>query len=170
MENNKITDIKNKKHIQEVYKDKANTFLNICIIILVFDALTYLIAIYAYNAFDFGFIFEAISFLFILFAKAKLSDNDFYLSKIGIIISMIPIGLLILYDFMHLLANIKEVVAEVVYYFYSFDRFFYYLLPYLVDIALVALIFLLYKALSSINKVNGSTISNNYVDTFYDNL
>ena len=59
---------KNKKHIEKVYLEKAINILKICIGILIFDGLTYLIPILLYKNFDFGLIFEAVSFVFIILA------------------------------------------------------------------------------------------------------
>lgn len=83
---------------------------------------------------------------------------------------MIPIGWLIIYDFINLLANSGEVTIEVIHYYTSLDQYFYYLAPYLVDVTLIALIVLLYKSYSSVNRADGTTVSNNYTDTFYDKL
>lgn len=170
MNSDENMDIKNKKHIHKIYTDKATNLLKICLGLLLFDGVTYLIAIFRYNAFDFGFIFEIISFVFILIGLNRLEQDNLELTKKNIIISMVPIGGLIIYDFINLLANFQEVFVEILAYYISFDQYFYYLLPYLVDPILIALIVLLYKSYSSINKADGSEVSDNYTDVFYDNL
>ena len=137
---------------------------------MLFDGVTYLIGIFLYNSFDFGFIFEIASFIFILIALNKLEQDNLELTKKYIFISMIPIGGLLIYDFINLLANFEEVFAEVLTYYTRFHQYFYYLFPYLVDLILIALIVLLYKSYSSINKADGTEVSNNYTDVFYDNL
>ncbi len=165
-----IENSKNEKHIENIYADKASNLLKICIGILIFSGITYLIGIFFYDAFDFGLIFEIISFIFIIMAYNKIEQNDFQAGKRNTIIAMIPIGWLIIYDLINLLVNSNEVLLEVIGYYTSFDQYFYYLEPYLFDVTLVATIILLYKTYSSLNKADGSKQSDNYIDTFYDRL
>lgn len=169
MNDNKYSDIENKKHIQEVYIDKAISLLKICIGIFVFSGITYVIAL-LYNVFDFGLIFEIISFVFVFISIDRLNQNKLQSSKKSIVIAMIPIGWLLIYDFINLLANLGEVLGEVVSYYTSLDQYFYYLAPYLVDVTLIALIVLLFKSYLAVSKANGTTISDTYTDTFYDKL
>lgn len=169
MNDNQDFDTKNKAHIQEVYVDKSIFFLKFCIGISLFSVITYLIAL-EYNAFDFGFIFEVISLVFVLLSIDKLKKQKLQSAKKCIIIAMIPIGWLIIYDFINLLANLDEVMANVIEYYTTWDRYFYSLKPYLVDVTLIALIVLLYKSYSSVNKADGTTVSDSYADTFYNKL
>jgi len=125
MNNNQDFDMKNKAHIQEVYREKAIRFLKFCIGIFAFDGFTYLvpfvynaIGLRHMNAFDFGLIFEVISFVFVLLSIDRLKQNNLQSSKKSIIIAMIPIGWLIIYDFINLLANIEEVLGDVTLYPY----------------------------------------------------
>ena len=167
--NNQDIDMKNRAHIQKIYVDKALRYLKFCIGIFAFSGFSYLIAL-LYNAFDFGLIFEIISFVFVIISINRLKQNQLQASKKSLVISMIPIGWLIIYDFINLLANSGEVTIEVIHYYTSLDQYFYYLAPYLVDVTLIALIVLLYKSYSSVNRADGTTVSNNYTDTFYDKL
>ena len=170
MNDNQDSNMKNKAHIQEVYKDKAIRFLKFCIGIFAFDGFTYLMP-FVMNAFDFGLIFEVISFVFVLVSIDRLKQNNLQSSKKSIIIAMIPIGWLIIYDFINLLVNINEVMGEVLSYYIGPDKLFYFLSPYLVDVTLIAIIVFLYKSYLSINKSDGTTpISDNYTDTFYNKL
>lgn len=169
MNGNQNMDIKNEEHIQEVYIDQAIFFLKFYIGISLFSIITYLIAL-EYNAFDFGFIFEVISFVFVILSMDKLKKHKLQSAKKCIIIAMIPIGWLIIYDFINLLANLDEVMANVIEYYTTWDRYFYSLRPYLVDVTLIVLIVLLYKSYSSVNKADGTTVSDSYVDTFYNKL
>ena len=169
MNDNQDFDTKNKAHIQEVYVDKSIFFLKLCIGIFLFSVITYLIAL-EYNAFDFGFIFEVISLVFVILSIDKLKKQKLQSAKKCIVIAMIPIGWLIIYDFINLLANLNEVMTNVIEYYTTWDRYFYSLRPYLVDVTLIALIVLLYKSYSSVNKADGTTVSDSYVDTFYNKL
>ena len=169
MNDNQDFDKKNKAHIQEVYVDKSIFFLKLCIGIFLFSVITYLIAL-EYNAFDFGFIFEVISLVFVILSIDKLKKQKLQSAKKCIVIAMIPIGWLIIYDFINLLANLNEVMTNVIEYYTTWDRYFYSLRPYLVDVTLIALIVLLYKSYSSVNKADGTTVSDSYADTFYNKL
>ena len=169
MNDNQDFDTKNRADIQEVYVDKCIFFLKFCIGIFLFSVITYLIAL-EYNAFDFGFIFEVISLVFVILSIDKLKKQKLQSAKKCIVIAMIPIGWLIIYDFINLLANLNEVMTNVIEYYTTWDRYFYSLRPYLVDVTLIALIVLLYKSYSSVNKADGTTVSDSYVDTFYNKL
>lgn len=168
MENNE--NLNNAKHIEKIYVDKVINLLKICIGLFIFSGLSYLIGIFFYKSFDFGLIFEVISFIFIIKALNNIKQNNLQSGKKNIIIAMIPIGWLIIYDFINLLANVGEVMTEVAGYYLSLDKYFYYLKPYLYDITLVASIVLLYKSYSSICRADGSKKSDNFTDTFYDKM
>lgn len=170
IEYNKNIDIENKKHIEKIYTDKVTNLLKICIGIFIFNVLTYLIGIFLYDSFDFGLIFEIISFIFVVIALNKIKQKNLQFGKRIIIIAMVPIGLLIIYDFINLLVNIDQVLIEVAGYYMSYAQYFYYLEPYLFDVTLVALIVLLYRTYSSLCKIDGTKESDNYIDTFYDKL
>ena len=159
----------NKIHIRKVYKDKAENLLKKCMVIMFLSILTYILPLVLFKAFDFGLVFEVISLVFIVIAYNKMGQNDFRVLKRYTIIAMIPIGWLIIYDFIDLLANIGEVFIEVSMYYLTGDQFFYYLAPYLVDVLLIASIILLYKTYSSLKKAEGSeAVYDSYEDTFYD--
>lgn len=161
----------NKIHIRKVYKDKAENLLKKCMVIMFLSILTYILPLVLFKAFDFGLVFEVISLVFIVIAYNKMGQNDFRVLKRYTIIAMIPIGWLIIYDFIDLLANIGEVFIEVSMYYLTGDQFFYYLAPYLVDVLLIASIILLYKTYSSLKKAEGSEpVYDSYEDTFYDKL
>ena len=157
-------------NIKKIGKDKACNLLKICMAISLFSIVTYIFMILVYNSFDFGFIFEVISFVFIIFAYNKIDLNDFQSGKRNIIIAMIPFGWLIIYDFIDLIVNIKEVLTEVAIYYLSMDQFFYYIEPYLFDVTLVANVVLLYKAFSALNKTETIKESEDYADIFYNKI
>lgn len=159
-----------KKHIEKIYKEKALKLLKFYMIIAIFSGLSYLIAIFLYKSFDFGLIFEIIAFVFIIIAYNKIEQSDFRLGKRNVIIAMFPIGWLIIYDLINLIANISEVLTEVIIYYTSIDQFFYFIEPYLYDVTLVASIILLYFTYSSLCKADGSKKADDYVESFYDKL
>lgn len=159
----------NQKHIKETYSDKAQNLLKICIGLMVLSLLSYLIAL-AYNTFDFGLIFEIVTFAFIILAYSQINQLKIKSAKKSIVIAMIPIGWLIIYDLIDLIVNIGDVIPVVMRYFLSIDQFFYYLQPYLFDTVLVATIILLYKAFSSLSRADNTKPADDYVDSFYDKL
>ncbi len=160
----------NKKHIKEIYKEKAIKLLKIFIIISILSGISYVFGILIYKSFDFGLIFEIISFVFIVFAINNIKQSNFKLGKKDIIIASIPIVWLIIYDFINLIAHINEVLIEVAKYYMSLDEYFYYLEPYLFDVTLVINVILLYKTYKSLNIADGTEKGENYIENFYDKL
>lgn len=160
----------NKEHIQKIYTEKAQKLLKFCIVILIVNGITYLIGFFLYNSFDFGLVFEIITFIFILIANNRIEQKNMKLGKINTIMAIIPISFLIIYDLIHLAINIEEVLEEVLIYYTSSDQFFYNIEPYLFDVTLIAVIKLLYKTYKALNKADNTQQSENYLDTFYDNL
>lgn len=160
----------NKEHIQKIYTEKAQKLLKFCIVILIVSGITYLIGFFLYNSFDFGLVFEIITFIFILIANNRIEQKNMKLGKINTIMAIIPISFLIIYDLIHLAINIEEVLEEVLIYYTSSDQFFYNIEPYLFDVTLIAVIKLLYKTYKALNKADNTQQSENYLDTFYDNL
>ena len=163
-------DIKNQKHIQTTYLNKAQNLLKICMGIFGISISSYLIIIIFWDIFDFGIIFEVLSFVFVLLAYFKLFTQTFKRAKKFIIIAMIPIALLIIYDFICLLVNADEVITNVGLYYLLQDQKFYNLKLYLFDACLTTIFVLLYRAIVSTNKASGDTKPKNYTDTFYDSL
>ena len=160
----------NEEHVNEVYTDKAENLLNICKKLFLFSFFTYLLGFFLYRTFDFGLIFELISYFFVLQASNTISQNNINLCKRNCIFSMIPIGWLIIYDFIIILLNLPQVIMQIFTFYSSFDYYFYYLSPYLVDIVLITLLSLLYTTLRSLEKIDNTQKTTDYTETFYDNL
>ena len=160
----------NTTHIEKVSKEKLENLLKICMIILIISFLSYLVGIFLFGVFDFGLIFEIISFVFIAIAYNKIWKSEIAFLKRNIIIAMIPIGWLIIYDFIELLANIGEVLMQVTIYYYTFDRLFFFIGPYIADVFLIAVLVLLYKSFSALKKAEESKDVNKYIGNFYDKL
>ena len=150
-----LEDLKNKKHIEKINSEKAVNILKICVVIFIISFITYAIALFFGN-FDFGLIFEIISFIFTILAMNKIKVQDYSKAKTYNIVAMVPVGWLIIYDLINLLVNIEEVIVELIHYYTSFDQFFYYIEPYLYDVTLVAIIILLFVAYKSIRRADGT--------------
>ena len=127
-----------------------------------------LYGMFVYDSFDFGLIFELISFVFVFFAYNNLSQGILHKGKRNIIIAMIPIIWLIIYDFIDLLANLSEVTETVIEYYFYFDYTYYSIMPYLFDVTSIAGIIFLFVAYFSLCKADGSKKSDNFTDEFYD--
>ena len=158
------------QHNYEVYTDKASKFLTFSIVLLALSLISYLFALLVLDNFDFGFIFELFAFVCVIVAKNALIDKKLSLSKKTIIASMCSLGWLLVYDFIDFFVNINEIMQEVEQYYLSADNQLYYLTPYLVDVALIALIVILYKAFSAISYADGTKKHEDYSDSFYDKL
>ena len=162
--------MENKEHIKKVYTEKAINLLKVSLGLGIFSLCTYIVGIFLYQSFDFGCIFEIISFVFVLLAYLNVQKNNWQSSKRNVIIAMLPLGWLLVYDFIHLLVHLNEVLPEIVGYYMSFDQYFYYLGPYLFDFTLIDSLLLLYKTYSSLCIADGTRKDNSFVDTFYDTL
>lgn len=168
MENNEA---ENKNNINKVYTEKSIKLLKICEGLILFDFLTYIIGLLIYNSFDFGFIFEGISFVAIVMTTNSIEKQSYKLAKKEVIVSMIPICALILYDIVLLLIDYKRTSMVVMSYYIRFNHTFeYFLIQYFFDIILLAIIILLYKTYTSIKRLDGSDKDKSYTDIFYDNL
>ena len=164
-----LEDLKNKEHIEKINSEKAVNILKFCIIIFIISFITYAIALFFCN-FDFGLIFEIISFIFTILAMNKIKVQDYSKAKTYTIVAMVPVGWLIIYDLINLLVNIEEVIVELIHYYTSFDQFFYYIEPYLYDVTLVAIIILLFVAYKSIRRADGTDKNTDPTDAFYEKL
>ena len=161
--------IENSKHIKEVYTDKAIKLLKIYIGVAIVSGVSYLIGL-MYDLFDFGLIFEIISLICVCITLKNLSSSNLITGKKYIIISMIPIGWILIYDFIDLLANISTVLETVVVYYASGSWLFYCIEPYLYDVTLITNLGLLIAAYFSVCKADGSKKSTDFTENFYDEL
>ena len=127
----------NKELLKETYNYKAKKFLYISLGISIFNLITYLIALGS-GMFDFGMIFELITLIITYIAIKKIKNNQS--AKKQVIIAMIPIILLLAYDFVILCVNIPVILNELKFYYSStiFYNFIYFL--DLVDLTLVAIL------------------------------
>ena len=98
----------NEKHNYEVYSDKASKLLTFSIVFLVISLISYIIALLAWDTFDFGFIFELVALISIVVSKNALIDKKLSLSKKTIIASMCSLGWLLVYDFIDFFVNINK--------------------------------------------------------------
>ena len=113
-------DLENKKTIKNAYTKKAMNCLKYYMIFGAISILSYLIPWIFFSAFDFGIVFEFISLFFVYLAYNSLLAGNINLGKKDIIIAMIPIGWLIIYDFILLITNLGEVTRKCYLLLYEF--------------------------------------------------
>lgn len=130
--------------IKKVNREKANNKMIVPILLLTLSILTYIIPL-IYGEFDFGLIFEVISFIFLLVAKKHIQANDEKKAKKYVICSILSIGWLVIYDLIWLTSYILEGVDI----FYLIYNFFF---GEILSILSIAFLFSINKDLS-INKV-----------------
>lgn len=159
--------IEQKKLIEEVYTEKCNRLLLITCGVLILSFITYIYYFEIYKLKDFGIFFELTSFIFILFSMIRAKSHLIDKAKKYIIIAMIPIGWLIIYDFLDLIINFKLILKELYYLNLnnSFGMGIYYL--NLFDATLIITIILLYRSLISLNRAEGNEKYKTSIDWFY---
>ena len=90
-------DEEQRKFSNEVNSDKAKGKLNIAIGIMLISLATY-IPSFLFSDFDFGFIFEVTSFIFVIIARVKLENYNSAPAKSCLIIALLSEGWLFVYD------------------------------------------------------------------------
>ena len=124
-----------KRLIRNVYTEKADKKINACIILTILNITTYLYFIIM-GDFDFGIICEGITLLLIFLAKSSIA-NDYEAGSIRyVVLSIIPIGWLIIFDFIAVITNAVDIMD-----------FIYWLLAESILIADVVILYLTYKDL-----------------------
>lgn len=98
---------KEKKFIKEVNIDKAKSKNTKSIILIIISLLTYVEPLIMGN-FDFGIIFEILTLLFIFIARGCMNQYDETNSKRFNILAMIPIGWIVIYDFIRILSHLSN--------------------------------------------------------------
>lgn len=152
---------------KKIYADKAIRILKYVLGILIFDFATYII--YGFMGYsDFGVFFEIITLIFVIKAKNIIKEQSIDKAKTNIIISMLPIGWLLVYDFIDLLSHLGQISEELKRYYSSSDFLFYTYTLDLVDITLLLIMLLLFLSYASLCKATGDNRYNQSTDWFYD--
>lgn len=171
MEEKQIDEEKNKKHIEKIYTEQATKLIKACLWLFIFDSLTYIYGLYL-DKFDFGFIFEFISFIFLLIALNKLRKKDYLATKRNILIAIFPLCWIILYDLIKTFISFEEAVSVIVQFYIYYDAFVatFFTFFYACDGVCLIVLLLLLKTYNSLNKADGNIKSKNFTDSFYDSL
>lgn len=147
-----------KKCVKKANVDIAMNRTTLPIILIAISLATYLIPL-AFGEFDFGIVFEIVSLVFLLLAKSDMSVYDEDKAKLYIIISMLPIGWILVYDLIFFFASIQDVTDLI---FFGYD---YYVSELLLIFYFIGL-FNIYKCLA---KADNPEKYKESTDWFYEN-
>lgn len=100
---------KEKEFVKNVNIDKAKNKIMACIGLTIISLLSYVVPL-MFGNFDFGMVFEILTLVFIFIARHYMSNYDEDRSKRFIIFAMIPIGWLLIYDFITILSYVSNVL------------------------------------------------------------
>ena len=122
----------------------------------------------SYEFFDFGILLEIPSLIFVIIAYNKIDFKNYDDTKKFTIFAIIPVFILLLYDFITLIIHFEEVSLTIL--TYIFDPFYIPLLiEYVVDPFLIIIFILLIKTYNNIRIVKGEKEANEtYIDRFYN--
>lgn len=148
-----------KEFVKKINLDNAKSLTKRAIFYMAISLATYIFPL-IYGVYDFGMMLEIISLLCILIARKYISKYDVYHSKILVLISIIPIGWLLIYDFLDLLSYVTNGLELVI---SGYDYF-------VGELALILAIGVLVKILKKILRA-GNPIEEEYkesTDWFYE--
>lgn len=100
---------KEKEFVKNVNIDKAKNKIMACIGLTIISLLSYVVPL-MFGNFDFGMVFEILTLVFIFIARHYMSNYDEDRSKRFTIFAMIPIGWLLIYDFITILSYVSNVL------------------------------------------------------------
>jgi hypothetical protein len=98
-----------KEFIKKINIDKAINKTVACILLTIISLLTY-VAPLMVGDFDFGMVFELFTLIFIFMARNYMAQYDENRSKRYTILAMIPIGWLLIYDFITVMLYVSNVL------------------------------------------------------------
>jgi len=110
-------EVDEKEYFRKVSIDRAYNNTWICMFCLLYSLSTYIVPLIFGAPFDFGLIFESISFILILVARHYMNEYDAKKSKIIMIIAISILALLMTYDIITIIStainNENELLATV---------------------------------------------------------
>lgn len=140
-----------------VNMDKAEIKTNSAIGVMVLSLITYIIPIIL-GTFDFGVIFEAISFIFLIISRQYMSSYKVKGAKKFIIFSIASIGWILIYDAIILISRISDIVDMA---FFGIDYWF-------ADSLSLIYIIILILAYKDLEKAENPTQYKESTDWFYE--
>lgn len=148
-----------KEFIKKVNIDKAKNKAKDCISLTIFSILTYIVPL-LFGDFDFGLVFELLTLIFIFIARNNMKNYDEDRSKRYTIFAMIPIGWLLIYDFITLIANTSDAI-DLTFLWYDFI---------LGDGITILIIIILYAINKDLRKADNPEKYKESTDWFYERL
>ena len=98
-----------KEFVKNVNIDKAKNKTIACIILTIISLLSYVVPL-MFGDFDFGMLFEILTLVFIFMARSNMEKYDEDRSKRYTIFAMVPIGWLLIYDFITILSYVSNIL------------------------------------------------------------
>lgn len=146
-----------KNFIKKINIDKAINKTKFTIILIVVSILTYVIPIFL-GVLDFGIFFEIISLIFLIISRNYMLKYDEVKAKKYIICSLIPIGWLLIYDFIIFITSMKNLV-DVIFLGYNY---------YWMEILLLLYMMMLLLINKNLSKANDPIKYKESTDWFYE--
>lgn len=146
-----------KNFIKKINIDKAINKTKFTIILIVVSILTYVIPIFL-RVLDFGIFFEIISLIFLIISRNYMLKYDEVKAKKYIICSLIPIGWLLIYDFIIFITSMKNLV-DVIFLGYNY---------YWMEILLLLYMMMLLLINKNLSKANDPIKYKESTDWFYE--
>ena len=100
---------KEKEFVKNINIDKAKNKTIPAIVLTIISLLSYVLPL-MFGDFDFGFFFEILTLVFIFMARSNMAKYDEDRSKRYTIFAMIPIGWLLIYDFITILSYVSNMI------------------------------------------------------------
>ncbi len=139
--------------------DKAKNKSIPLILLISISILTYIPPLIV-GEFDFGIVFEVISFLFLLIAIKYMKNYDEIRSKRYVVYAIIPIGWLLIYDLIAMISSLKNFIDFL---FLGYDYYFS-------EILLIVYILVLFKINKDLAKADNPIKYKESTDWFYETL
>ena len=142
---------------RKVNVDKAlKKSIKSCVLIII-SLLSYVYP-FLWGEFDFGVIFEAISFILLLIAIVFMKKYDEVTSKIFSILAIIPVGWILIYDF---ITYVTAITDEWEFITFGYDY-------YCVELILIVYIVILLAIIKDLSKAKDPITYKESTDWFYE--
>ena len=148
---------KEKEFAVKINVDKAKNKTKVAIFLIIISISTYIHPL-VWGEFDFGLIFESLSFIFLLISRIYMGKYDEIKSKIYVICSIISAGWLLIYDIILFLSVVSDIFELL-------------LLPYsyvFAETLSLAYMYMLFGINKDLSKANNPVKYKESTDWFYE--
>lgn len=150
---------KEKEFVKKVNIDKSKNKTTASIVLMSISLFSYILPL-IFGDFDFGLIFEILTLVFIFLARHNMEKYNEELSKKCIVLAMIPLGWLLIYDFITMMSYVTNVL-----------NFEFLTLDFLLQEGVTIWAFIiLYQANKCLNKADNPEKYKESTDWFYERL